>query len=207
MKLIVGLGNPGREYVGTRHNVGFDAIDALAKKLGWVRSAGEFERNSRNAFDGLAMDANVTIAGKEEKVMLLKPQTYMNLSGRSVAGAAGFFRVTPEELMVVLDDLALDCGRLRIRSSGSSGGHNGLKDIERALGSNQYPRLRIGIGAPPAFIPGKDYVLQRFTEEQRKLVNPALERAAGALMQWMESGIGPAMNRFNAPENGNDKKE
>jgi PTH1 family peptidyl-tRNA hydrolase len=207
MKLIVGLGTPGKQYVGTRHNVGFDAIDAFAKKIGWIRSAGEFERVSRKAFEGLAMDGNLSIGGAEEKVMLLKPQTFMNLSGRSVASAAGFFRIKPEELMVVLDDLALDCGRLRIRSSGSSGGHNGLKDIERAMGTSQYPRMRIGIGSPPAFIPSKDYVLQRFTDEQRKQVEASLERAAGALSQWMESGIGPAMNRFNASESDKDKKD
>src|SRR5215212_10804996 len=178
MKLIVGLGNPGKQYVGTRHNIGFEAVDALAKRLGWIRKAGEFEKSARANFDGLAMDANVSLGAVQEKLLLLKPMTYMNLSGKSVQAASAFYRVPPQDLMIVLDDLALPCGRLRIRSGGSSGGHNGLKDIERALGTDQYPRLRIGIDPPPQFVPGKDYVLGRFSEQQRKQIAPAIKRAA-----------------------------
>jgi peptidyl-tRNA hydrolase, PTH1 family len=200
MKLIVGLGNPGRQYVGTRHNVGYEAVHALARRLGWITSADDFERQARSAFDGLTMDGTVSLPGREEKLLLLKPLTYMNLSGRAVRAATAFYRLPPDDLMVVLDDMALPCGRLRIRSSGSSGGHNGLRDIEQALGTEEYPRLRLGIDAPPPHLPWKDYVLQRFTAEQRKLMDGAIDRAAGALAQWMESGIGPAMNRFNAPE-------
>ena len=109
-----------------------------------------------------------------------------------------FYQVPPKDIVVVLDDLALPAGKLRIRSSGSNGGHNGLRDIERALGTIQYPRLRIGIDAPPPFVPGKDYVLGRFTGEQRKAIEPAIVRATGALLMWIDQGISPAMNQFNA---------
>ena len=198
MKLVVGLGNPGREYVGTRHNVGFEVIDALAKKLGWTFSAGEFEKQARSKFDALAMAGSLTTAsGGSERLLLLKPMTFMNLSGRSVQQALGFYQIAPADMMVVLDDLALPCGKLRIRSGGSDGGHNGLKDIQRALGLNQYPRLRIGIDAPPSPIAGKDYVLGRFDPPQRRPVNEAVDRAAGAIICWIENGIASAMNRFN----------
>ena len=206
MKLIVGLGNPGKQYVGTRHNIGFEAVEALARRLGWISGPGDFEKSARANFDGLAMDGSVSLAGASEKVMLLKPMTYMNLSGKSVQGAMAFYRVALTDLMVVLDDLALPCGRLRIRPGGSSGGHNGLKDIERALGTDQYPRLRIGIDAPPPFVPGKDYVLQPFSAEQRKALQPAIEKSAQALMTWVEKGVVAAMNVFNAIED-KDKKE
>ena len=205
MKLIVGLGNPGKQYVGTRHNIGFEAVDMLAKRLGWISKAGEFEKLARANFDGLAMDGSVL--GLSEKLLLLKPLTYMNLSGRSVQAASAFYRIEPQDLMIVLDDLALPCGRLRIRSGGSSGGHNGLKDIERALGTDQYPRLRIGIDPPPQFVPGKDYVLQPFTAEQRKMLEPAIEKSASALMTWMEKGVVTAMNEFNASEDKQKKDQ
>ncbi|HEV8607282.1 MAG TPA: aminoacyl-tRNA hydrolase [Tepidisphaeraceae bacterium] len=200
MKLIVGLGNPGKQYIGTRHNIGFEAVDMLARRLGWIGARGEFEKAARANFDGLAMDGLASLASGQEKVMLLKPMTYMNLSGKSVQAAMTFYRLEPVDLMVVLDDLALPCGRLRIRSGGSSGGHNGLKDIERVLGTDQYPRLRIGIDAPPPFVPGKDYVLQPFGAEQRKALEPAIERSVAAMMTWMEKGVVAAMNAFNASE-------
>ncbi len=199
MKLVVGLGNPGREYVGTRHNVGFEVIDVLAKKLGWTFSAGEYEKQARSKFDALAMDRSFTTAsGGSERLLLLKPMTFMNLSGKSVQQALAFYQIAPADMMVVLDDLALPCGKLRIRSGGSDGGHNGLRDIQRALGTNQYPRLRIGIDVPPPPIAGKDYVLGRFSEPQRRPVNEAVDRAAGAIICWIENGIAAAMNRFNA---------
>ena len=200
MKLIVGLGNPGKQYVGTRHNIGFEAVDVLARRLGWISKAGEFEKSARANFDALAMDGNVSLGAVQEKILLLKPMTYMNLSGKSVQAASAFYRIAPQDLMIVLDDLALPCGKLRIRSGGSSGGHNGLKDLERALGTDQYPRLRIGIDAPPPFVPGKDYVLQPFSAEQRKALEPALDRAAMALFTWMEKGVSAAMNAFNAAD-------
>lgn len=198
MKLIVGLGNPGREYLGTRHNVGFDAIDAVAVKCAAIFAPGDFERLAKAKFDALAMDALVPTGS--EKLLLLKPTTFMNLSGRSVQAAVAFYQLTPADLMIVLDDVALPCGKLRMRSAGSSGGHNGLKDIERALGTAQYPRLRIGVDMPPPRVPQKDYVLGKFSEEQRKLIDPALKRAADAVFTWVDRGIETAMSLFNAEE-------
>jgi peptidyl-tRNA hydrolase, PTH1 family len=195
MKLVVGLGNPGREYVGTRHNIGFEVVDRLAHKLGWIK-AGDFDRVAKSKFDGLMLDGPVS---ESEKLVLLKPTTYMNLSGQAVQAALGFYQpATPSDAMIVLDDLALPCGKLRIRSGGSDGGHNGLKDIQRALGTNQYPRLRLGIDPPPPPMAGRDYVLARFTPDQRKLIDPTVDRAASAILTWIEKGIQSAMNMFNA---------
>jgi peptidyl-tRNA hydrolase, PTH1 family len=203
MKLVVGLGNPGREYVGTRHNVGWEVLDELAARLGWTSGGSEgFEKQGRSKFDGLAVDGSVSLhsTGGTEKVLLLKPLTFMNLSGKSVQAAMAFYQIAPADILVVLDDLALPTGKLRLRSGGSSGGHNGLKDIERVLATDQYPRLRIGIDAPPPRTPGRDYVLGRFSEEQRKQLGPALARAGGAIVTWMDKGINAAMNQFNAEE-------
>jgi len=199
MRLVVGLGNPGNEFVATRHNIGWEAVDELAQRLGWIGKKEEFNRLGKSKFDGLVLDGSVSIhSGGTEKLLLLKPVTYMNDSGRSVQAAMAFFQLLPADVMIVLDDLALPSGKIRIRPSGSAGGHNGLKDIERALGTDQYPRLRIGIDAPPPRFPGRDYVLGRFTEEQRRAVNPALERTASAILTWIEKGIESAMNIFNA---------
>lgn len=204
MKLVIGLGNPGRDYVGTRHNIGFEVIDSLATKLGWISSPAEFDRVARGKFDGLALDGSMSLLGSGEKLLLLKPTTYMNLSGQSVQAAMAFYQLTPADLLVVLDDVALPCGRLRLRGSGSSGGHNGLKDIERALGTSQYPRLRIGIDAPPPRVPQKDYVLGRFTDAQRKQLDPAVNRACSAVFTWAEKGMATAMNLFNADVDENE---
>jgi peptidyl-tRNA hydrolase, PTH1 family len=201
MRLVVGLGNPGSEFVGTRHNIGWEAIDELALRLGWTGKASDFDGAARKKFDGLALDGTVSIhSGGSEKLLLLKPLTYMNLSGKAVQAAMAFFQLSPVDVMVVLDDLALPSGRLRIRKGGSSGGHNGLKDIERALATEEYPRMRIGIDPAPANIPGRDYVLGRFTPDQRKLVTPAVQRAASALLVWIEKGIDAAMNQYNQEE-------
>ena len=198
MKLVVGLGNPGREYVGSRHNVGFEVIDRVAEKLGWIRP-GDFDRVAKAKFDGLMFDGAVGRAGGEsERLILLKPTTYMNLSGRSVQAAMSFYQLEPADLMIVLDELALPCGTIRIRGSGSDGGHNGLRDIQRALGTTQYPRMRVGIDPPPPPVAGRDYVLGRFNAEQRKAIEPALDRAAGAIVTWVDKGISAAMNQFNA---------
>lgn len=197
MKLIVGLGNPGRQYVGTRHNIGFEAIDALARRLGWISREGAFEGLARTAFDGLTLDG-VMPSGSNEKLLLLKPMTFMNLSGKAVAAAVNFFQLPLTELMVVLDDMALPAGRIRIRPGGSSGGHNGLDDIERLLSTSRYPRLRIGIDAPPPAVEGRDYVLGKFSPQQRQAIEPAIERAGEALTMWIDKGIEAAMSRFNA---------
>ena len=210
MKLIVGLGNPGKEYVGTRHNVGFEVVDALASRPGWVGAPADFDRQARNKFAGLILDGTATPrggTGAAEKLLLLKPMTYMNLSGRSVQEAMAFHKIGPDEIMVVLDEMALPCGKIRLRSGGSSGGHNGLKDIERALATNQYPRLRVGVDSPPDRVPGRDYVLGRFAQTQRDLVDPAIARSTDALLTWIEKGINAAMNVFNADDEKNEKSK
>jgi len=199
MKLIVGLGNPGREYVATRHNVGFEVLDRFATKLGLIAKEAEFDRVARANSDGLALDGPATLSGGvQERVLLLKPMTFMNLSGRAVQAAKAFYQLTNADVMVVLDDIALPCGKIRLRQAGSPGGHNGLRDIERALGTDAYPRLRIGIDPPSPRAPQRDYVLGRFSEEQRKSLGPAIDRAGEALLEWMEKGIESAMSRFNA---------
>ncbi len=200
MKVVVGLGNPGSEYVNTRHNIGFDVVERLAEKLGWIRP-GDFDRMARSKFDGLTLDGMVELSSAgQEKLLLIKPTTYMNLSGRCVQQALAFYQLTPKDLMVILDDLALPCGKIRLRGSGSSGGHNGLKDIEKMLSTNAYPRLRIGIDPPPQFVPGRDYVLGKWTTEQKKLVDPATDRACGAILTWADKGIETAMSQFNVDE-------
>jgi len=205
MHLVVGLGNPGRQYVGTRHNIGFDVVDHLAVRLGWITTASQFDSLSRSNFEGLTMDGTMTLAdGAREKVLLLKPLTYMNLSGRSAQAAMAFYQLGPADAMFVLDDLALPCGKIRLRAGGSSGGHNGLRDVERALGTAQYPRLRLGVDAPPMNVPGRDYVLGRFDPAQREKMDPAVDRAASAIIEWIDRGIASAMNKFNADDN---KKE
>jgi PTH1 family peptidyl-tRNA hydrolase len=199
MKLVIGLGNPGREYAGTRHNIGFDVVERMAERLGLTFAPGEFDRLAKGKFDGLAMDGNLSLpGGASEKVLLLKPLTYMNLSGKSVNQAMAFYQLSPKEIMVVLDDLALPCGKIRLRAGGSSGGHNGLKNIELVLATSDYPRLRLGIDAPPGRVPGRDYVLGRFSEDQRAAIEPAINRSVKAIQLWIESGIESAMNRFNA---------
>jgi len=201
MKLIVGLGNPGSEYVGTRHNIGFDVVERFAEKLGWIRP-GDFDRGAKSKFDGLTVDGVLNLSnGSDEKVLLLKPTTYMNVSGRSVQAAMAFYQIDKKDVLVILDDLALPCGKLRLRPSGSNGGHNGLRDIERALSSPAYPRLRIGIDPPPQFVPTRDYVLGKWTAEQKTKLAPAIDRACGAIVSWADYGVEKAMSLFNADEN------
>ena len=196
MKLIVGLGNPGSQYERTRHNAGFMAVDLFAQKNGAA--------NFRVAHESLMAD--VLLGG--DKVLLLKPQTYMNHSGRAVAWVMQFYKLALEALLVVVDDVALPAGTIRLRASGSAGGHNGLRDIERAVSSladlsgktgQDYQRLRIGVD-PPGIVPQKDYVLGVFTAEQKPKVHAALEQAAQAMEVWVTKGLTAAMNRFNAGE-------
>lgn len=200
MKIIVGLGNPGLEYERTRHNAGFLAVDRLADRHArGVAVRGRFQSGTVEA----------TIGG--EKCLLMKPTTYMNRSGQTVAEAVRFFKASPnQDLLVITDDTALPSGSIRVRASGSSGGHNGLADVERLLGMDAYARLRIGIDAPgPAAL--HDYVLGRFTAEQWEAVSPALDLAADAAEVWVKSGVTAAMNRFNvrargaAADEGKDK--
>ena len=194
MKLIVGLGNPGSQYLGTRHNIGFETVQALATKLGWIGQPAEFDKLAREKFNGLALDG---MAGPE-KLLLLKPLTFMNVSGSAVQSAMAFYQLSPVDLLIVLDDLALPCGKIRLRSGGSSGGHNGLRDIERVLGTEVYPRLRLGIDSAPLEMAGRDYVLGKFSPQQRSLIDPAVIRATDAIVTWIEKGIESAMSLFNA---------
>jgi PTH1 family peptidyl-tRNA hydrolase len=187
MKLIVGLGNPGSQYERTRHNAGFMAVDLFAQKHGAA--------NYRVAHEAFMADVFLG----SEKVLLLKPQTYMNLSGRSVASAMGFYKLTVDELLVVVDDIALPVGTIRLRANGSAGGHNGLRDIEAALHGPAYSRLRIGVD-PPGRIPQKDYVLTAFFPEQKPKLEASLKAAVEAMGLWVAEGIVPAMNKFNGGE-------
>lgn len=188
MKLIVGLGNPGREYAGTRHNVGFMVVERIADRRAIAGAKGRFHASVlEGAIDG-------------RKVMLMEPTTYMNRSGRAVGEAARFYKLDPADVMVVVDDTALPLGAIRIRPKGGPGAHNGLADIERALASDQYPRLRLGIGEPRVNdrpIAQRDYVLGRFTDEQLAEITPAVDRAAQAAECWAARGIDAAMNQFN----------
>lgn len=192
MKLVVGLGNPGIEYRRTRHNVGFEVIDALAQRSGLAESA------SRSRFSGLTYEAE--IGG--ERALLLRPMTYMNRSGQSVAEAARFFKIdASRDLLVIADDTALPCGHLRIREEGGDGGHNGLADITRCLGSSHWARCRVGVDRS-AVIPQVDYVLGRFTPEQEPEIARAIQRAADASTVWCRSGTAAAMNQFNQRQPG-----
>jgi len=184
MQLIFGLGNPGRPYAGTRHNAGFMVLERLAQRHGL---SGAQQKFHAAVVDGM-------IAGR--RCMLLQPQTYMNKSGLSVAAAAKFYNAQPADLMIVVDDVALACGSIRLRAEGSAGGHNGLGDIEKALGTQQYPRLRIGVDAPPQ---GSqiDYVLGKFTKAQEKAIEPALDDACDAIETWLAEGIDKAMSLYN----------
>jgi PTH1 family peptidyl-tRNA hydrolase len=189
-KFIVGLGNPGRQYENTRHNIGFRVVAELARR--WQAGSG------RQAFDGLLFDARFSRSGAGEKrVRLLCPMTYMNRSGQSVRKLADFYKADRRNVLVVLDDLALPTGRLRIRESGSAGGHNGLSDILAAMGGVDVPRLRIGIGANPPGMDSADYVLSSFTAGERETVEEAVWKAADAAEDWVFESIADVMNRWN----------
>ncbi len=185
MKLVVGLGNPGRKYEGTRHNVGFLVIQELARKYG--------QSKPKQAFQGEVIEANL----ESEKALLLCPHTLMNLSGGSVLAARDFYKVPSDDLLVVSDDFNLPLGKLRIRASGSSGGQKGLEDIVRRLGTDEIPRLRIGIGSPPAGREAADFVLGKFTKAERGDIEEAIWRAADAVIVWAREGLAVSMNRFN----------
>ena len=184
-RLVVGLGNPGGEHVGTRHNVGFEVVDLLAARVG--------VRLRRSRFHGAA--AETRIAGM--RVILLEPHTYMNLSGRAVRAAADYYRVGPQGLLVVCDDVHLPVGRIRLRRSGGPGGHNGLTSIIQALGSQDFARLRVGVNEPPPYMSQVDHVLSRFEAEEREAFGQAIARAAEAVESWVGAGVEEAMNKFN----------
>lgn len=185
MKLIVGLGNPGKKYDATRHNVGFMVADLLAQQLGE-----NFTEKTRHR----ALVAEGFMAG--EKVVLAKPLTFMNASGEAVRSLMDFYRLDPGDLLVLVDDMALAAGRLRIRPEGSAGGQNGMKDIIRHLGTQEFARLRVGIGKPP-HEDAVRHVLGGFSGEEWPLVKDAIEKAAEAVPVWIREGTQAAMNRFN----------
>ena len=184
--LLVCLGNYGQRYENTRHNIGFLAADLLAEKQGI--------RCTRLRFR--ALTAVLPFGGK--KVLLMKPQTYMNLSGEAVGEAARFYKLPPERVLVISDDVALPLGRLRVRGGGSAGGHNGLKNIIAHLGSDQFPRVRVGVGSPgDGGADMVDWVTGAFTPAERSVVDAALECALDAAACVIEKGVGEAQNRFN----------
>ncbi len=185
--LIVGLGNPGPEYAKTRHNCGFRALDILAQKLGCKVDKGKFE----------GLYGQTTYEG--HKLFLLKPLTYMNLSGRSVLQLSAYFNIPPQRIVVIFDDISLDIGRLRIRSNGSAGGHNGIKSIISQLGSQDFPRVKVGVGAKPnPDFDLADWVLSAFSASEEKSLQAALDRAADAALCIVSQGTMEAANRFNA---------
>jgi PTH1 family peptidyl-tRNA hydrolase len=184
IRLIAGLGNPGLEYKGTRHNVGFEVIDLLAKKL-------KVELNKEKF--GAAFSR---IEFEDKKLILLKPLMFMNNSGQVLAAVVNFYKLAADEVLVITDDMALEPGMIRLRAGGSAGGHNGLIDIIEKLGMEEFGRLRIGIGSRGQAV-GRDYVLSKPAETEKKLINTAVTEAAEAVLLWVKEGIETAMNKFN----------
>jgi len=184
--IIVGLGNPGPAYTNTRHNVGFVAIDRLAEKLGV-----KIDRVKYSAYT-----ATAAIGGKT--VLLMKPTTFMNLSGQAVRQAARFYAIEPEKVLVIFDDVSLAPGRIRVRADGSAGGHNGIKSIISELGSQAFPRVKIGVGERPhPDYDLADWVLGKFSQEDRKKIDTAVANACGAVEALIEKGVTEAANRYN----------
>jgi PTH1 family peptidyl-tRNA hydrolase len=193
MRVVVGLGNPGRQYHGTRHNVGFDVLDGLASAPGAGRFRSQFAAQVAELMEG------------NEKVLLVKPETFMNLSGRSVRQVLDFYQIETPSLLVVCDDVNLPLGKLRIRSKGSHGGHNGLRDIQNHLGTQEYSRLRIGVGAADK---GEmvDHVLGRFRPGEKPVIEDAILTAMQAVGVWVNLGVEVCMNRYNADSKEADQK-
>lgn len=186
MYIIIGLGNPTKEYDKTRHNAGFSVIDVLADRVG----VDVTERKHR------AFCAKGILEG--QKVILVKPQTFMNLSGESVRSVMDFYKVPPEEIIVIYDDVSLEPGQLRIRTKGSAGGHNGIKSIIAHMGTQEFPRIKVGVGEKPKGMDLADYVLSRFSKGEQELMEDAFKEAADAAAMMISEGVEPAMNHFNA---------
>jgi PTH1 family peptidyl-tRNA hydrolase len=186
LKLIVGLGNPGHEYRDTRHNVGFKVVDELARR-GGVQTWNE-------KFGGLEAKVRFT----EIAVVLVKPLSFMNLSGQAVQGFSAFYKIEAPDILVIVDDVELPLGRLRAKAGGGAGGHNGLKSVIQSLGTDQFPRLRVGVGRGDAGRNLSSFVLGQFTADEHEIIAAEVRRAADATEMFIEKGIGPAMNMFNA---------
>lgn len=187
MRLIVGLGNPGRRYRGTRHNLGWEVLDALGRAHAIVIDTD----------DGWAQIGGGTIG--RERVLLARPETYVNVSGTAVADLRRRHRVRPDHLLIIYDDLDLPPGAVRVREQGSHGGHNGMRSIIEALGTTAFPRVRLGIGRPPAGVDPADFVLERPLAGERAALDAAVERAAHGVVLWVTEGVQAAMRYCNAP--------
>ena len=185
MLIIAGLGNPGKEYENTRHNAGFMVMDALAEKIG-----ADISEKKHKALCGKGV-----IGG--EKVILMKPQTYMNSSGESIRAAADYYKVDPEDILIVYDDISLAPGQLRIRAKGSAGGHNGIKSIIAHLGTQEFPRVKVGVGEKPSRMDLADYVLGHFSGEELAIMKESLEKVCGAVELMLEGDVDAAMNQYN----------
>jgi len=186
IKLVVGLGNIGSDYAGTRHNIGFEVVEELA-------------RLHRARFrTGKCQGAEAQVHFGSARVLLLKPHTFMNLSGDAVAAAARYYKLTPQKILIICDDVYLPVGKLRLRAQGSAGGHNGITSIIQRLGSQEFARLRIGIGEAPPEWDRRDYVLSRFTTDERAIMTEARDRAIQAVESWVTLGTEAAMNKWNA---------
>lgn len=185
MKLIVGLGNPTAKYEGTRHNVGFDVIDMLSKEYNIAVDTAKYK--------GLYGKGRI----EGQNVILLKPMTYMNLSGESVVAAANYYKILPEDILIIYDDINLDVGRLRIREKGSAGGHNGMKHIIAQLGTDGFPRVRVGVGMKPPKMDLVDYVLSRFSKEEQERMEAGYENACKAVALMIVDETAQAMNIYN----------
>ena len=184
--MVVGLGNPGAQYEKTRHNVGFRTLALLARQADCRATRVKLQ----------AMTGQTELAG--ERVLLVQPMTYMNLSGRAVRALADYYKIPPQRIIVLFDDISLPVGRLRVRPGGSAGGHNGIKSIIAELGTQEFPRVKIGVGAKPhPDYDLADWVLSTFSAQEEKLLAPAVERAADAVREILQNGVPAAMNRYN----------
>lgn len=190
MYLIVGLGNPEKKYIGTRHNTGFAAIEALCEELGGVKL-------NETKFNGVYAKARYMSAAGPEQLILVKPLTYMNLSGNCIAPLANFYKIPPEQVIVISDDINLDVGRMRIRPHGSAGGHNGLKSIIQSLGTDQFPRVRVGVGQKPEYMDLADHVLAKFNKDDAAVMEETYKAVSDAVLDIVDHGIEHAMNRYN----------
>ncbi len=195
MRVVVGLGNPGPRYRETRHNVGFDVVALLARRT--------MAEGPKKKFDAELFDCG---GAWGDKLLLVAPQTYMNLSGKSVRGVLDFYKLSPQDLLVVCDDINLPLGKLRIRQQGSAGGQKGLADILRQAGTESVPRLRMGVGAPPGPIDAADWVLGKFTSAEQMDVERMTAIAADAVEVWVREGLASAMNRFNTDGESGDRR-
>ncbi|SDQ04271.1 peptidyl-tRNA hydrolase [Virgibacillus subterraneus] len=185
MKCIVGLGNPGRKFKKTRHNIGFMVIDELVDRHNWKLKKDKFNGKSTVEFLG------------NEKVILLQPQTYMNLSGGSIRPLIDFYNIAVDDVLVIYDDLDLPTGKIRLRQKGSHGGHNGIRSTIEHLGTKEFKRLRIGIGRPSGQMQVVDYVLGSFPKEKHEAVDSGIQKAADACEAWLEKSFSEVMNEFN----------